>query len=219
MGYHKGGTERSDVHRRIPVVDNVVTYSMLRILVALVCAPGFHAYANKSAGHEAVAPKEAGTTTCTCDYPLITLYRAYSPARVDHLYTIDHDELNSAIHGGGYTREPDAGRLLANDSTVAGALPLYRLWNSRVLDHFYTVSKVERDNVAGNGGWVYEGVVGNVLSGPACGTLPLYRTFQAAGFDHFYTSDAPEEANAITKLGYAFESVAGHIWPGDPSDA
>ncbi|EJD47812.1 hypothetical protein AURDEDRAFT_163268 [Auricularia subglabra TFB-10046 SS5] len=184
---------------------------LLAITVAFICALGLPVVSG--ADSEAYA-----TGTCTCDYPLITLYRAYSYSIKDNFYTTDHDELDTAIHVGKYTRQPDAGRVLANDSTIDGAIPLYRLWNPRVLDHFYTISKVERDNVAGNGGWVYEGVVAKVLAGPACGTLPLYRTFQGSNYDHFYTTNASDEANAITKLGYVFESVAGYIWPGDPFD-
>jgi hypothetical protein len=50
-------------------------------------------------------------------------------------------------------------------SPACGAVPLYRVFNRRNGDHFYTTSTGERDGAL-SGGYVSEGVAGFVWTGP-----------------------------------------------------
>ncbi len=89
--------------------------------------------------------------------------------------------------------------------------PVYRLWNGRSGDHFYTMNPAERDGAI-RGGYAAEGVAGYL---PAAGTpnaKTVYRLYNSSVGDHFYTTSA-DEAEAARRSGYLREGSLGSIFP------
>jgi outer membrane biosynthesis protein TonB len=94
-------------------------------------------------------------------------------------------------------------------------LPLYRLWNPKTDDHFYTTCPQEAENAATKLGYNRETSPGLVAkNGADChcnraGFRPAYRYFRpGAKNDHFYTMNAAEGNRAVAKLGYKREGTA-----------
>ena len=95
----------------------------------------------------------------------------------------------------------------------AGYAPLYRYWNSRITDHFYTLSFSELK--CGKNGWVLEGVAAILLDTKVTGSVPLYRYW--GNSDHFYTTNAAEiggtSPGAKARHGYVYEGIVGYCFP------
>lgn len=81
------------------------------------------------------------------------LYRAYSRATGDHIYTASESEAK----GGGYTYEGIIGYIASSDN--AKTTPIYRLYNAAIGDHFYTASSDEATGAIQNG-YKAEGITG-----------------------------------------------------------
>ncbi|KAF9441390.1 hypothetical protein P691DRAFT_779818 [Macrolepiota fuliginosa MF-IS2] len=97
---------------------------------------------------------------------------------------------------------------------TSAAVPLLRLYNPTVLDHFYTTNVTEANNaVAAPQGYTREGTAGLVFPSPGTGTVPLYRLYNATIFDHFYTISASGVDFAVQVAGYTLEGVAGYVYP------
>lgn len=111
-----------------------------------------------------------------------------------------------------------AAQAAINESCPAVApqtvMPLYRLFQPNVGDHFYTTSWVECRGAL-SAGYQYEGLAGHVYStdAVAAGRVPLYRLFSSGSGDHFYTTDISEVDNAIRYAGYSWEGVAAQVLP------
>lgn len=110
----------------------------------------------------------------------------------------------------GFTREGATG--LVFPSPVTGTVPLYRLYNATIFDHFYTISAAGVDFAVQVAGYTLEGVAGYVYPSPQCGAVPLYRMYSAQQTDHFYTTSITERDSAI-KGGYSGEGIDGYIIP------
>ena len=79
---------------------------------------------------------------------------------------------------------------------------LYRLYNPRNGEHFYTVSVSERDVCVRNG-WRYEGV--NSMQ-PVKSDIPVYRLYNPNNGEHFFTRSTGERDN-LKKAGWKYEGV------------
>ena len=88
--------------------------------------------------------------------------------------------------------------------------PVYRWWNARIGDHFFTTDPT--GELAPASGYVREGVGFKVLKCQLAGTVPLYRLWSGQATDHFYTSNFNEAANASQNLKYAFEGILGFLY-------
>ncbi|KAG0701107.1 hypothetical protein DFH29DRAFT_1000504 [Suillus ampliporus] len=147
-----------------------------------------------------------------CDSALaVGLLRAYQPVYLDHFYTTDVDEMNSAVTNLGYDAEGTTAYVFTASET--STIPLYRMYNPTVVDHFYTTSYSEVQNAAANDGYNYEEIAAYVYATNICGSIPLYRLYSAAGTDHFYTTSASEAENAAANLGYTSEGIAAYVLP------
>jgi hypothetical protein len=91
--------------------------------------------------------------------------------------------------------------------------PLFRLLNSAVNDHFYTMSAGERDTAVRTFGYVIEGTACQIYEGEVEGTVPLFRLFHGPTGDHFYTASAADRDTAVRTFGYAFEGITGYVHP------
>ena len=61
----------------------------------------------------------------------------------------------------GYTNEGVAGYVYGD--ALCGLLPLYRLYNGKGSDHFYTMSTMERDNANNKLGYAKENIAGYIF--------------------------------------------------------
>lgn len=88
------------------------------------------------------------------------------------------------------------------------AKPLYRYWNGRSSDHFYTTNYEELKG--GNQDYVSEGVQCCILPEQVEGTIPLYRYWNNGSHDHFYTTNWSELGSGNGQ--YAYEGVQGYVY-------
>lgn len=91
---------------------------------------------------------------------------------------------------------------------------IYRLYNAKSDDHFYTTSLGEANNAANTLGYQHEGSVGSVLPPTAvCSCydtyVPVYRLYKPGQKDdHFYTTSVAEASTAAQTLQYRWEGIA-----------
>jgi len=85
---------------------------------------------------------------------------------------------------------------------------LYRYWNPRCCDHFYTTNWNELRS--GAHGWRYEGIQCYVFKSKQHGTVPLYRYWNPGG-DHFYTTNWNELRNGAH--GWRLEGIQCYVCP------
>ena len=81
-------------------------------------------------------------------------------------------------------------------------IPVYRLYNARSSEHFFTITENEK-NVLSKAGWKYEGVAWYTLNKGN----PVYRLYNPNTSDHFYTASESEK-KAVEKAGWRYEGVA-----------
>jgi len=97
----------------------------------------------------------------------VPFYRLYQSSSGDHFYTINQAEMTNALSNLGFVYEGFLGYVYppsANRTSLrCGAAPLYRLYSGAAGDHFYTMSKAERNSVLG--AYTDEGVAGYILPG------------------------------------------------------
>ncbi|THH12952.1 hypothetical protein EW146_g7219 [Bondarzewia mesenterica] len=162
-----------------------------------------------------VMDQDAEVQNTYCDYSssAIPLYRGYTPSGTDHFYTTNAAEMENAVDKLGFTSEGDAAYVFGSHSSYTSTIPLYRMYSSSAVDHFYTTSASERDNAVNNLGYSDEGIAAFVYSSNICGSIPLYRVYSPGATDHFYTTSASERDNAVVNLGYNDEGVAAYVLP------
>jgi hypothetical protein len=90
---------------------------------------------------------------------------------------------------------------------------LFRYWNARAGDHFYTTSWAELGS--GRNGWVYEGVQCYIYARPATGSTPLFRYFNSRITDHFYTTSWSELGAG--RNGWVLEGIQGYVHASRPA--
>ncbi|NJL37687.1 MAG: hypothetical protein HC840_03290 [Leptolyngbyaceae cyanobacterium RM2_2_4] len=152
-----------------------------------------------------------------------TLYRAIRErdGDINRLYTTSSDEIANAVRRLGYREENPVGRCfsqrLLESEWGAGRIPplytpLYRLYNSNITDHFYTISSSERDAAIRQSGYVNEGITCFVYSRTLLGDDCELRRYWAAGSrsNHFYTIDLGEGWDAEDD-GYVSEGSEGYL--------
>ena len=90
------------------------------------------------------------------------------------------------------TAADGSGKTAACEITVTDQVPtkeMYRLYNPRSGEHFYTSSAYERDQLIKRGPWVYEGIAWNA---PVESEYPVYRMYSPKSKAHHYTMDKNE---------------------------
>jgi hypothetical protein len=101
-------------------------------------------------------------------------------------------------------------RIVVPCAPTAVRIPLFRLYNRRSGDHFYTTSAPER-LTALRGGYSDEGVATTVFRSAQFGgpVIPFYRLYNKRSGDHFYTAS---EREARSASGYTPEGIAGYVY-------
>lgn len=108
---------------------------------------------------------------------------------------------------------------LPHSKAAANELTLYRFYRPNTGTHFYSTSAAERNNVAKNPGYRYEGQVAYVLqpSVKTSGTSALNRFYTPSTGTHFYTSSPTEYQRVLTFPQYSLDGVAAKVYTGKAS--
>ena len=124
-------------------------------------------------------------------------------------------EAEEHAHGADSNADPDAGRSLPSPDAAGDAqqtVGVYRLYNPRSGEHFYTADGGEKNNLVSRG-WYDEGTAWFAVTGSKA---PVYRMHNPASGEHHYTTDANERKVLVSRgwraegvLCYASEGGAG----------
>ncbi|KAG0041552.1 hypothetical protein BGZ83_001660 [Gryganskiella cystojenkinii] len=143
----------------------------------------------------------------------IPIYRLYSSGGTDHFYTTSAAERDNASNNLGYTQEGIAGYVYPSEAAPCqSTVPIYRMYNGAIVDHFYTADPEEAQNAIKHLGYNDEGKAWYMFPNHVNGTVPLYRMYNSNIRDHFYTANVPEKDNAVNRLGYTEEGVLGWLY-------
>lgn len=99
-------------------------------------------------------------------------------------------------------------------SPESGSVPIYRYFNARTADHFYTTNWSELG--AGRGGYVFEGFAGyaptsNSWTNSYYGLIPVKRYYQLYNGRHYYYVDCLGDGNCGVP-GLVYEGVAWYAF-------
>ncbi|KAJ6536353.1 glycoside hydrolase, family 25 [Mycena capillaripes] len=142
-----------------------------------------------------------------CGTSVVPFWRSFSSGALDHFYTISTPEFLNADSTFLYSPEGVAAGVFSSQQGVS--VPLFRLNNVELQDHFYTTNNTERDEFIA-AGYTLEGTAAWVYADGVCGSHPLFRLFNAETNDHFYTTSGPELQTALTE-GYQSQGVAALV--------
>jgi hypothetical protein len=101
----------------------------------------------------------------------------------------------------------------SHQNRLPGPVPLFRMYQPAIVDHFYTTNAAEAQNAINNLGYNNEGVAAHIWPTGGIGLVPLYRMYSPSATDHFYTTNPAERDNAIDNLGYNNEGIAAWVLP------
>lgn len=90
-------------------------------------------------------------------------------------------------------------------------VPIFRLYNPKIGDHYYCCSEKEKREAEGQG-YKFERIEGYGLkNAPGEPFVPLYVLYQAEDKNHFYTTSDQERKRAISKFKYRSKGILCYI--------
>jgi hypothetical protein len=146
----------------------------------------------------------------------VNVYRFYSPGTGTHFYTASDVEMVQVRQTLSSVMSYDGVAYTVDSASPAATQGLYRFYNVRSGNHFYTASDAERDAVMSGLSSVYryEGVAYMVSSTPVAGAVPVYRFYNVRGDGaYFYTASASERDSVMATLGstFRYEGIAYYV--------
>jgi hypothetical protein len=145
----------------------------------------------------------------------VNVYRFYSPGAGTHFYTASDAEMVQVRQTLSSVMSYDGVAYTVDSASPAATQGLYRFYDMRSGNHFYTASDAERDSVISGLSSVYryEGVAYMVSAVAASGAVPVYRFYNVRGEGaYFYTASAAERDNVIATLGATFRYEGIAYW-------
>lgn len=145
----------------------------------------------------------------------VPLYRFHNAAIGDDFYTVN--AMSKARGSEEWTAEgvscyvwpvPQAETEKSTPNHYALLVPLYRYWNKRFGDHFYTT--VWKEVEVGTHGWEYQGVQALVYATQQPGTVALHRYWNIRTLDHFYTTNY-NALGAGGENGWKYEGIECYV--------
>lgn len=94
--------------------------------------------------------------------------------------------------------------------SAAERLPMIRMYNPAINDHFYTSNRIEADEAAAKHGYRLEGEMGYMYRYEQANTEPVYRMWNPKAGKHFYTTSLDENRNALNS-GFLQEGILGFV--------
>lgn len=149
--------------------------------------------------------------------PLRPLYYVYSAESNDYFYSINKQDIESAIYNYGYDDLPGKTGIVGYVEAVRSThtSPLMRFYKDQPeTDHFYTTDLGERNTVLSLG-WTEEGVEGNLYTYQVPGTVPVYRLnkWNASTGDlvHYFATSSADIQSKLNQ-GYSNDGVKGYLY-------
>ncbi|KAI6171708.1 Astacin-like metalloendopeptidase [Aphelenchoides besseyi] len=158
-------------------------------------------------------PKPFDPCTCKSLVEARALLRSNNPESTDHFYTIDAQEQQEIVSQG-FRIERAVGFVATKTAPECpGLVPLHRLWNPVIRNHFYTTNDNEMQNARDRLGYTVETNMGFCSSKPGCGLVPLYRFYNVRQPDHFYTNRKHEKNHVQrNQPEYHFEGIQCYVY-------
>ena len=140
------------------------------------------------------------------------VYRFYDAATQEHFYTANSSERDLLVNNttSGYGYEGVGFSAYLNPST--GLTPIYRFYNTKTADHFYTTSESERTQILNtlSQSYNYEGVAFYALGASSSAQSNIYRFYDPKIGQHFFTGNTAD-LTGLSKdwvsEGIAFKAV------------
>jgi hypothetical protein len=173
--------------------------------------------------------------------PNIPVYRFWSPKAGMHFFTIKESEktkLQTQYLPNVWTYERIEFYVYAEKRSTTVS-PVYRFWQPKTNEHFFTISESERDELLAyapqerainNDGvgptgypstYTYEGIAfyAHPEGQQPVGAKPVYRFYSPKTTEHFYTIDPDEKNRIIAKYPpsvWTYQEIAWYAYPTAP---
>jgi len=151
------------------------------------------------------------------------IYRYYNSATQDHFYVVAGAEKDKveAQYPSVWTSEGIA--FYAYGEKTAETVPVYRLYNLKNGNHFYTSNEAEKSKLINNypDTWAYEKIAFYAYSYSQSGLAPVYRLYDSKDEAHFYTANEAEK-NKLLNLypnTWALENIAFYVYANSATTA
>lgn len=95
------------------------------------------------------------------------------------------------------------------NSSLSNGIPIYRIYNPRTGEHFYTQQFEEMITLSFKSNWILEGIGWNA---PIQSNTPVYRVYNPSTGDHHFTTDRLEK-DTLVCLGWIDEGIAWYSNP------
>ncbi len=145
-------------------------------------------------------PPSQASCTDPANLPFLTaIYRSWSPAKGDHLYTTNANEKPA-----GYRAEGIAGYVY--NKQVTGTVAIYRSNQPQIGAHYYSTT-----DDATNYGYTNEGILGYTFATNVTGSAAWYRMHKGGATSDYVHTVSEEERTAIKELGYVDEGTVAYL--------
>jgi YD repeat-containing protein len=146
------------------------------------------------------------------------IYRFYNPKNGDHFYTASESERSIVKNTNRSGYLPEGIAFYAYNAQVVDSLPVYRFYNSKNGDHFYTIAEDEKNTVISNPQWgyIYEKIAFYAYASQLNNSSPIYRFYNSATGDHFYTASESERYALI--VGPLGPEISVGLWGYEKAD-
>ena len=166
----------------------------------------------KLAGTLAACCILSGLLSVICLAQTVSVYCFFNASEKDSFWTTSEAEKNALqdpVTGKGLYAYTGEGWQVDTENG-GGRVPVYRFYNDKTKDHFFTTSEQEKQVVEENGrtgkdDYVYEGIAWYAYTG---GSWPVYRFFDEINFNHYYTANENEKAELLAGNNhFCFEGI------------
>ena len=145
---------------------------------------------------------EGSNRTTTTEYSIIVNYTAKNEGKTDNTDNSnqsDKERIDAALS-----------KLEEEINLDSDSVNMFRLYNEKTGEHFYTSSKKEAKSLI-NSGWKYEGVA---WVAPKESSIPVYRLYNYNSGEHHYTTSMKEAKNLYTTASgnNSEEDIKGQGW-------
>jgi hypothetical protein len=141
------------------------------------------------------------------------VYKFYDRITGDHLYTASEKEKNTIIATPKTTYKYEGIAFYAYSVQASDLIPIYRFYNKKTRDHFYTSDEEKKDELKKSNTNVYEGIAFYAYPSQMENALPVYYFYN--GTDQIYTISEIEKNNLLSSgMG---PNIAVGLWYYDKS--
>ncbi len=139
--------------------------------------------------------------------------RFFNKVTGGHFFTADPNESDIVLTHSNF-REEGVGfeALLADNTSVENAIPIYRFYNVDVGSHFFTASEQEQNVLLDLNEFRFEGVAFNAFQDSSASTTPVYRFFNLQTGGHLFTTFEAEKDVLMESVGFRFEGVGFYAY-------